>query len=171
MIPRTEFASPWSGLLKIISAVTTIIIVIVLGAVLQVLAGAKRVPFEHFREVISAVVLFAPSVALLLTVRGYTLEGSHLRVKRLLWSTELSLSGLKSVEFDPEAVKGSLRLFGNGGFFSFSGIFRNKTLGNYRAWATNHNNAVILRFDAKTWVVTPEDPERFVQLLQEHLVV
>ncbi len=52
-------------------------------------------------------------------------------------------------------MKGSIRTFGNGGLFCFSGRFRNRKLGSYRAFATDPKLAVVLRFPDKIVVVTP----------------
>jgi len=95
-------------------------------------------------------------------VRGYVLTDSALIIQRLGWENRLDLSRLTSADVDPDALQGSLRLFGNGGFFSFTGWFRNKKLGVYRAYATDTKRVVVLRFSGKTVVITPHDPQRFV---------
>jgi hypothetical protein len=69
---------------------------------------------------------------------------------------------LISAEIDPVAVEGSMRIFGNGGFFAFTGLFRNRKLGSYRAYATDSKKAVVLRWPGRTVVVTPDDPQKFV---------
>ncbi len=43
-------------------------------------------------------------------------------------------------------MRGSLRLFGNGGMFSITGLYRNRALGNYRAFVTDLKKTVVLRF-------------------------
>lgn len=96
-------------------------------------------------------------------VRGYVLTDSALVIQRMGWVNRLDLSRLTSAEVDPDALRGSLRLFGNGGFFSFTGWFRNKKLGVYRAYATDTKRIVVLRFAEKTVVITPDDPQKFVQ--------
>src|ERR1019366_3988472 len=58
-------------------------------------------------------------------VRGYVLTDGSLSIVRLGWVHRLKLSRLISATVDPDALRGSLRLFGNGGFFSFTGWFRN----------------------------------------------
>jgi len=63
-------------------------------------------------------------------------------------------------------MKGSLRLFGNGGLFSSSGLFWNRRLGRYRAFATDPGNAVVLEFPDRTLVVTPESPSGFLAALK-----
>ena len=113
-----------------------------------------------------AVMGFAPLVILFAAaffmIRGYELTGSELFIKRLGWKSTLNLQGLQNAEIDPEAMKRSIRLFGNGGLFCFAGRFRNKKLGRYRAYATDPGLAVILRFADKVVVVTPGAPDRFV---------
>lgn len=94
-------------------------------------------------------------------VRGYTLEKGQLIIHRLGWSSRFNLSSLNSATPDPKAMASSIRLAGNGGLFSFCGLFRNRQLGNYRAFATDPQNSVVLRFPKRTLVVTPDDPKRF----------
>jgi hypothetical protein len=114
-----------------------------------------------------AVMVFAPLVILFAAaffmIRGYELTGSELFIKRLGWKSTLNLQNLQHAEVDPEAMKRSIRLFGNGGLFCFAGQFRNKKLGRYRAYATDHGLAVVLRFTDKVVVVTPGAPDRFVE--------
>jgi hypothetical protein len=80
----------------------------------------------------------------------------------LFWATPLSLAGLQSASYEPRAMRWSLRTFGNGGFFSFSGFYRNRRLGAYRAFVTDLKRTVVLRFLTRTIVVSPAAPEQFV---------
>ena len=70
--------------------------------------------------------------------------------------------GLQSADLQPGALRGSLRLFGNGVLFSFTGLFWNRTLGKYRAFLTDPKRAVVLRLPPRTVVVSPDRPEQFV---------
>ena len=103
-----------------------------------------------------------PAAGAAFMVRGYILIDSRLSIERPGWESRLDLSRLNSATVDPDALRGSLRLFGNGGFFSFTGWFRNKKLGIYRAYVTDTKRAVVLRFADKTVVITPDDPQKFV---------
>jgi len=103
--------------------------------------------------------------AALFTVRGYSVSGDTLLVERLFWSTPLPLVGLLSVAVQPDAMRGSIRSFGNGGFFSFTGYFRNKSLGSYRAFVTDPKRIIVLRFPKRVVVLSPDSPEDFVQAL------
>ena len=101
----------------------------------------------------------------LFTIRGYRLEGRQLLVDRLLWSTRVPLDRLDATEIAPDAMRRSVRLFGNGGLFAFAGWFRNRRLGTYRAFATDPSHSVVLRFPNRRVVVTPDDPQRFAEAL------
>jgi hypothetical protein len=105
----------------------------------------------------------------LFTVRGYRLEARHVLVDRLLWSTWIPLEGLQSVEIAPEAMRRSIRLWGNGGLFAFTGWFRNRQLGTYRCFATDPARSVVLRFPNRRIVLTPDDPPRFAEVVGDRL--
>ncbi|ANV83538.1 hypothetical protein AWQ21_03565 [Picosynechococcus sp. PCC 7003] len=101
-------------------------------------------------------------ITALFMVRGYHLDGDRLYIERLGWQTEIALDNLESATYDSTAMDGSLRLFGNGGLFAFTGKFWNKKLGRYDAYATAVRLAVVLKWADQTIVVTPEKPEQFV---------
>jgi len=97
------------------------------------------------------------------TIRGYTVMPGAILVHRLFWTTRLPLSGLESAKFEPGAMRGSIRIFGNGGLFSITGFFWNKALGAYRAFVTNQHQTVVLYYSHRTVVVSPSSPEQFVR--------
>jgi hypothetical protein len=104
-------------------------------------------------------------ISLLFTVRGYEIASDALLVRRLLWSTGIPLAGLRSIALEPKLPRATVRLWGNGGLFSFSGLFWNRPLGRFRMCATDLSKAVVLRFHDRIWVVTPDRPEEFIQHL------
>ncbi|HSP13389.1 MAG TPA: PH domain-containing protein [Thermoanaerobaculia bacterium] len=101
--------------------------------------------------------------SLLFVVAGYEVGQGELIVRRLLWATRVDIRGLSRVAHDPEALRGSWRVFGNGGLFSFSGLFYNRELGRYRLFGTNLRHAVVIVTTRSTFVITPDDPKAFVQ--------
>lgn len=103
------------------------------------------------------------------TIRGYAVTDDAILIRRLFWTTRLDRSGLKSAESVPKAMNKSLRTCGNGGGFSFTGWYWNKSLGSYRAFVTDLNRTVVLRFRSRTVVVSPGNPEEFVSELNERL--
>ena len=75
-------------------------------------------------------------------------------------------SELTSAEVDPDAMRGTYAM-PNGGLFSFGGRYcRNFRLGRYDACATDRAQAVVLRFGEHVVVLTPRDPERFVEAVR-----
>lgn len=104
-------------------------------------------------------------LASLFVVRGYSVGPDALLVHRLFWMTRLPLKGLETAQFEPRAMRWSLRTFGNGGLFSFTGFYRNRLLGAYRAFVTNPRRTVVLRFPSRTIVVSPAAPEDFAREL------
>jgi hypothetical protein len=100
-------------------------------------------------------------------IRGYAIADDAILIRRLFWTTRLDRNGLKSAEFVAKVMNKSLRTCGNGGGFSFTGWYWNKSLGFYRAFVTDLNRTVVLRFGTRTVVVSPEDPEDFVEELNQ----
>jgi hypothetical protein len=62
-------------------------------------------------------------------------------------------------------MAGSIRVFGNGGLFSFTGLYQNKRLGSYRAYVTDDKRTVVVRLKEKTIVISPEFPDEFVRTI------
>lgn len=137
-----------------------------LAGLATVVAGVAWFPV--FRWVGLALVLVL-GICGLFGVRGYEVSMEAVVVRRLLWNWRLPLAGLRSVEVDPRAMAGSLRLWGVGGCFSWSGLYWNRRLGRYWAAVTNPEKAVALRWDRKVVVVSPEVPERLVAAVRRAL--
>ncbi len=154
------FQSPWGTLLKVLSLFGILVITGVPGWLLLSKGGSVIEAILYC--VIPIIVLF---IALLFTVRGYVIRGNVLGIRRLFWETEFDLSSLMSVKCDPKAMTGSIRTMGNGGLFSFSGKYRSGKLGFFRAFVTDFRNCVVLKFDEQVIVVSPENPEMFVEIL------
>jgi hypothetical protein len=95
-------------------------------------------------------------------IRSYAITDDAILIRRLFWTTRLDRKELKSAEALPKAMTKSLRTCGNGGAFSFTGWYWSKSLGFYRAFVTDLNSTVVLRFGKRTVVLSPEDPEDFV---------
>jgi len=122
-------------------------------------------PLSFVSLVVPVALLATVLITALYTIRGYTVTPEAILVHRLLWATRLPRERLVSAVSEPGAMKGSLRLCGNGGMFSFSGWFWNKRLGRYRAYVTDLNRTVVLRWEGRMAVVSPGDPEGFVREL------
>jgi hypothetical protein len=129
-------AAPWPTGLKLISALGTLIIA---GAGY---AAYRAIPtpsgFTHYFGLGIAMVFPATLVlSLLFAVSGYAVDGNNLYIQRPLWHTRFPLEGLSRFWLEPTACKGSLRIFGNGGLYSFTGLYWSPKLGRYRLFATD----------------------------------
>jgi hypothetical protein len=145
-------------MLAVVSAVATLLCVGV--AVGAAVAGPRPVLW------VAWLVLALPAACLPFVVRGYAVAGKVLVIRRLGWETRRPLAGLREAFHDPEALRGSIRLCGNGGLFSFTGWYWNRRIGHYRAFLNDPRRTVVLRFERRAVVVSPADPAAFLEELQ-----
>jgi hypothetical protein len=154
-----HYEAPWSTSLIVISVFTSMICLgVSAGAWWAAVAKHQAAPVRWV-ALLPLIILFGTA---LFTIRGYAITSDAILVHRLLWSTALPRFGLKSAQFEPDAMRGSIRTFGNGGAFSFSGFYYNKRLGSYRAFVTDPRRAVVLRYATRRVVLSPAAPEDFV---------
>lgn len=159
-----EFRAPWGPSVKVLTILASVFL-------LGMAAFEGSILPRHLLGgwpwlVATGLPLLIVAFSALFVVRGYALDGSTLRVRRLLWDTAVSLESLRRAWSSPEAMRGSLRRFGNGGLFSITGLFRNRQLSSYRAFAMDPKLAVVLDFSDRKIVITPETPERFLDQLR-----
>ncbi|MDA8403886.1 MAG: YfcE family phosphodiesterase [Desulfobacteraceae bacterium] len=162
LMETLHFKAPWTASVKTATVLGCTVLLGLMGAGLFGIPGGDPV-FRPVRDL--PMIVFPPCIlfgSMLFMIRGYELTKNAVYVKRLLWRTTIYLPGLTSVEINPAAMSKSFRTFGNGGLFSICGAFSNRSLGNYRAYATDPEKSVVLRFKNHVVVVTPHDPERFV---------
>jgi hypothetical protein len=153
----SRYAAPWSKTLVWSSAIATAILLGVTVLTMQSVCGAP--PAVRWTGWIPLIVLggSAPFV-----VRSYRIDNGELFIRRLCWETRIPLAGLMAADVvDRSAFKGTLRLCGNGGLYSFTGWYRSKTLGSFRMYATGFDPAVVLRFQNRAIVVSPSAPQAF----------
>ncbi len=159
-----RFDAPWSGRL---SVATPIGIVVLLGLPVAIaFVPANSQASTLLVAMIAVIDLAVIAIAALFLIRGYRLDDHGLHVERLLWADRIPLTGLRRAWPDPEAMSKSLRLFGNSGFICIAGLFTNRKLGRYRAFATDPRRAVVLQTGERTVVVTPDEPLRFLAAVE-----
>lgn len=153
-----EFQAPWGKAVRFGTALGIVVLAAVLAAGL--LTGPRHLWI--WRLAMIGMPLVVMTSALPFMVRGYTLTSRSLVVHRLGFDTTLPLDDLRGVRGVADELRGSLRLFGNGGLFSITGWFWNRRLGRYRAFATDPDRAVLLEFARRKVLVTPHDPQAFI---------
>ena len=147
-----RYRAPWAASVKWI---TGGVVVLFAGLVFMTPWGGAAAWALFF-----ALFAFGPS--------GYSFHGRDLLIRRRAWAPfRVPLAGLTAATVSPGAMRKSLRTFGNGGVFGFTGWFHNSRLGRYRAWVTDPKRAVVLEFPDRTIVVSPGRPHLFVDELRE----
>jgi hypothetical protein len=156
------YKASWGKLLVTMSIIATAIIISVPIVGLTV-SRLEEGPGYNIYWLISMVALpiVLIDVTLLFIVKGFEITPDKLLIQRLLWKTEIDLTNLVNVEIDPDALKGSIRTFGNGGLYSFTGWFKSGRLGSFKAYVTQLQNCVVLRFTDKVIVISPDNPQQF----------
>ena len=141
LLSEPPYRARWSPLLWGISALGT---AVCLGVGVIQLTQVGRAANSTAVWIALAVMLMVPAAALF-TVRSYAFDGATLLIERLLWTTRIPLQGLLSAVVEERAMCGSIRTFGNGGLFSFTGWYWSKRLGAYRAYVTDLRRPVVVR--------------------------
>jgi hypothetical protein len=156
--------APWPKSLWVSSTLGTIL----LGAV--GVGAVRAIPPSGFAHTFgTGMACLLPVIAVLsafFVVTGYTVTPHELRIQRLLWSTPVRLEGLRQAWHDPKVICGSTRVFGNGGLYSFTGLYHSQSLGRYRLFGTDLSRSVVLVLSDRTVVVTPASPHALLVCLQ-----
>lgn len=156
------YQAPWGKSLIVVSSLFVVI------TVAFFLAAASKRPYITPGFVAQCAQWLLPIIVLCclpFMIRGYVITDDAILIRRLFWNTRLDRAGLKSAAVVPRAMNKSLRTCGNGGGFSFTGWYWSKPLGFYRAFVTDQDRTVVLRFEKKRVVVSLGEPEDFVKKL------
>lgn len=100
-------------------------------------------------------------------IKGYELSSNRFTVYRILWKNSFTLLSPLLAKRENGEAKISIRVFGNGGMFSASGYFWSRSLGIYRSFVTHPFRLVILKIGKKTLVLSPDDPDLFIQSVNQ----
>lgn len=171
------FGAPWGASL-VVTSIVAVLLLLGCGAAAyfgprlnRMLYPEREVRGEALCRWLGVCIPVVPLLAAaLFMVRAYTVTGDTILVHRLGWSSAVPLCGLESATVSPDAVRGASRKRGNGGFLSYTGTFRSRTLGSFEAFVTDHARTVVLRFrdrpdEDQVVVMSPDDPDAFVALL------
>lgn len=157
------YQAPWGKSLVVVSALLTLVCVgITCASTPWVLKKAGE-----WAWLLRGLPLVVLAGCVPFVIRGYAITREAILIQRLFWTTRLARADLLSAEYVPKAMCKSLRTCGNGGGFSFTGWYWCKALGHYRAFVTDLNRTVVLRFRRRTVVISPDEPEDFVAALQD----
>ena len=154
-----KYRAPWSTRVTILTIVGTAALVGEAGLMWFLAARLPRL--GGLPIAVAGGCLFVFLCCALEAVRGYDFETGSLLIYRLIWTTRLSLEGLRSVVEDPHAVRITAKGFGNGGLFAIWGWRHVVPYGWCRIFGTDPKRAVVLGGEDFHYIVTPDRPKDF----------
>ena len=148
----------------------TLAVLFVCGAVLGLQVVLCRPPVQWIPILTAILLLPTLAVCWALAPTGIAVDGSALCIERRGWrALEIPLGEIAALESAP-AVRplGTVRLFGVGGFFGTFGLMWSRSLGRFRAYATqNAPSLLVRRRGALPLLVTPDDPQALMAALRQ----
>lgn len=134
-------------------------IIIIIQALVLINTGASRPIY------IICILIVIYGLAFLLRPSGYKITSDALVICRPFANVRIKKEDIVAVKsVDKDQLKSAIRTFGVGGLFGYYGAFANNALGSMTWYATRRDKAVLITTAAnKKIVITPNDPEAFVQ--------
>jgi len=161
MNAQSSFSLSWDGLIKGMTAGVSLLLIMLMVIFALVL--------DNLTLTVGIMVLFVCILLmpLLWAPQGYAVKGNLVTVRRRIGEAEISVAKA------PERWKWTwwgVRLFGSGGLYGYFGHFMFKGIGRVRMYAANRHSLVLL-VDEKgnKTLVSPNEPERFIQQLGKSL--
>lgn len=167
MEAKMWFDAPWGDSVKWTTSLVTIIFMFMI--LLEIITDNK-----HSLIGMLAMIVLPLSImflAIIFSVRGYSVTDNEILVHRLVWSNRFSINNISGVTIDNQAMADASRIGGNGGLFSFTGNFKSVRIGNFRALLTDPHHTVVMELkDGKKIVLSPGNADRFVQAVSEAIL-
>jgi hypothetical protein len=132
---------------------------------IPVLIPSNSIWFMLFPIIILLIILL---FTFLYSPQGYSVDIDHVVVHRRINNYFIPRKNLIEIrEVSKEEMGLPIRLFGNGGVFGYTGIFRNRSLGSMEWFASQQKNYVLLTNDRKKKIIlTPDDVNGFLEALK-----
>ena len=168
-LPDRDFApAPLGGRVRLVTWLGLASIVVVDATIAAVLLLERDPPWPVWPSL-----LVGPAVIGAIwygaVVRRYRLREDEIVIERVWLTARLPLAGLAAVECDREALRGARKIMGNDGLGAYAGRFRSPKLGNFRAYVSDPECAVVLRWPDRCLVVSPAQPGEFTDAVQARL--
>jgi hypothetical protein len=166
-LPDAEFAPAPAGARVRLATLLSIVAGLLASAAAVVLIWRD----PHAPRLMIAVVGIPPAAMFLYwraaRIRRYRLVGNELLVERAFRTVRCPLDSLLSVTPDREAMRRARKIYGNDGLGAISGRFRSKRLGPFRAYLTDAERAVVLRWPGRCLVISPDQPTYFLEAVRK----
>jgi hypothetical protein len=166
-----EYSASLGNLSKVISAMGTLFL---LG--LFIYSGylnynEPRKEFA-FMTAFGLFMILLPVITYFYMPRFYVIDEDALLIKRLAGNFRIPVSTIDKIErASKEDMRLTMRTFGNGGMFGFTGYFRNARYGKMRWFVTQRTNYIVITTnDQKKFVISPDEPEMMADDLAKMLL-
>lgn len=161
----TEFKSGWGNTVKIITIAITLLFAALIAVQVRDLAQGGGTGFSYFLVPLLLVIYF---VAFALRTVKYTIDDEKLTIHKQFGKRVVPLASIKSAQLVPKGkLSGAIRTFGIGGLFGFSGQYHLINYGSMTFYLTRFDNPVVIEAGKSKIAVSPDEPERFLALLQK----
>ena len=155
----TKFSASTNTTVKIVTAVTVLLLVYFVAAAFLGDSKLTLIP--------AAILLFVIGLSYYFSITKYEVDRNQLIIRRPFDSVSISLENLQSVErIAKKDLRWTVRTFGIGGLFSYTGEFWNKKLGSMSWYVTRMDKAVMIVHGNRKIVISPDDPEKFLEALK-----
>jgi Bacterial PH domain len=105
-------------------------------------------------------------------VQSYEITSGGIEIKRPIGSKLIGFSSITHVNsVKNDDIGFVFRLFGNGGIFGFTGLFKSRFYGDLTFYGTQQRNYVIIETDFKKYVLTPDEPFDFIKSVENRVGV
>ena len=135
------------------------VISILLSALL--VYGAIAIWYAGMTAVIVTYTVFGLlAIWVLLTMPRYLLvDDKSIVITHPIGQTVILKSDITEISaVERSDIRGSIRLFGSGGFFGWFGIFRNSKLGTYRLYSGQLENLYLIKTSTKSYIISSSVP-------------
>ena len=138
-----------------LGTVTSILLMalLVYGAIAVWSAGMTAV-------IVTYIIFGIVAVWVLLTMPRYLLiDDKSIVITHPIGQTVILKSDIIEVRaIERSDIRGSIRLFGSGGFFGWFGIFRNNKFGTYRLYCGQLENLYLVKTTTKKYIISSSKP-------------
>jgi hypothetical protein len=154
------FQAPWDGLVK---GVTLIVSILLISISLMLSFIINNIFFKIDIIILYLSILIIPY---LWAPKGYRIKDNVVTVNRLIGDLKILVTE------EPKQWNWTwwgLRLFGSGGLYGYYGLFTFRKTGRVYMHATNRHNLILIKDNkGKRYLLSPDDPIRFIQTIHVH---
>ena len=159
------FKASLDKMAKALTIAITIVFVIVIGGNVVLFNAGERLV-----SVLTILLIAGIYISIyLFHITGYEVVKDALIIHRPIKNKSIPLNDIaRGRKIEKGELRWTLRTFGNGGLFGYTGHFFNKKIGSMRWFATRLDQGVLLQTrDEFNILLTPDEPEAFLQALRQ----